>query len=299
MTPARFRWGLLLILLGTLVLLVNIEVLNHNIWGELIFYSPIVLIAIGLEKIFTRTRLEAISYLTSVLLVAGGVFLAFRSGTGGRSADFFSDADGRIQEESGLKVLNAVIKLDEENLTVRDVSKDLAEWQFKRFTRKPVIDYHRVNDSGMLMFDNRKGGMWGRIVKVDLDEKSDWYVAFSHDVPLSLDCTGDKSDVHLDFSDTPLKRLNINISDGRIFVVLGKNEPEVDLEASGQDAKFRLRVPNDVGLRILGVEDADYLKTIGLIERGKDFITEGYDTLPNKVNVKLDDRFKSLTVEFY
>jgi hypothetical protein len=275
-------------------------VLNRNIWGDLIFFSPVVLIAIGIEKIFTRSRLELISYATSVLLVAGGLFLAFRSGSGGRDNDFFSESDGRVQEKGDIKALNASINLDEENLTVQDYSEDVAEWRFKKFSRKPAIDYRSDNGTGVLTVDDRKGGgMWGKIVKVDIDEKSDWYLSFSRDIPLALVCTGDKSDVHLDLSETALRSLKINIDDGRIYVILGRNEPQVDLEATGQDANFRLRVPNDVGLRILGAEDGDYLRTIGLVERGKDFVTEGYDTLPNKVNVKLDDRFRSLTVEFY
>jgi hypothetical protein len=299
MSPARFRWGMILIFMGTLILLVNLRVLNNNIWGDLLFYSPLVLIAIGVEKIFTRTRLQLISYASSVLLIAAGLYIAFHGGVGGEKTDYFSDSDGRLQDKAGLRVLCASISLDEENLSVRNVSEDLAEWRFRKFTRKPEIDYKRISDSGVMTVGSRKGGMWGRILKVDLDDKSDWDMSFSETIPLYLDCYGDKSTVDLDLSDTPLRKLKLDISDGRIYVVLGRSEPKVDLEASGQDASFRLRVPNDAGLRIEGVEDADYLRTIGLVEHGRDFVTEGYDTLPVKVNVKLDDRFRSLTIEFY
>jgi hypothetical protein len=299
MTPARFRWGLLLIFFGVLFLLINIGTLNHNIWGDLIFYSPVILIAIGIEKIFTRTRLQMVSYASSVALVAAGMYLALNSGIGGKETDFFSDTEGRIQSEGDVQTLNAVVRLDEEDLTVQNYTDDIAEWNIKRFTRKPVVDFSKSGGQGTIRFDNRKGGMWGRIVKVDIEEKSDWYVTFSRVIPLSFDCTGDRSDVHLDFSETPLRKLKIDIADGRIYVVLGKNEPLVDIEAAGVDAKLRLRIPNDAGLRISGIDDPDYLRTIGLVERGSDFVTGGYDTQANKINVKLDDRFNSLTLEFY
>ncbi|MBI5266229.1 MAG: hypothetical protein HY851_03250 [candidate division Zixibacteria bacterium] len=299
MSPARFRWGMILIFMGTLILLVNLRVLNNNIWENLLFYSPLVLIAIGIEKIFTRSRLEFISYASSVLLISAGLYIAFQGGIGGREFDYWSDTDGRVQDTPGLRALNASINLDEQNLSIRDVTEDLAEWRFRKFTRKPTVDYSRVNDTGVIVVDCRKGGLWGGILKVDIDERNEWNMAFSQVIPLILNCSGEKSSVDLDLSDTPLRKLKLDISDGRMYVVLGKNEPQVDLEASGQDANFRLRVPNDVGLRVQGVEDADYMRTIGLIERDRDFVTEGYDTLPNKVNVKLDDRFRSLTIEFY
>ena len=84
MSPARFRWGMFLIFIGTLILLVNLRVLNNNIWGDLLFYFPLVLIAIGIEKIFTHTRFQFISYASSVLLIAVGFYIAFQGGIGGR-----------------------------------------------------------------------------------------------------------------------------------------------------------------------------------------------------------------------
>jgi hypothetical protein len=299
MSPARFRWGLLLIFFGVLFLLINMGTLNHNIWGDLLYFSPFLLIAIGIEKIFTRSRLELISYASSVLLVGGGLFLAFNSGYGGKEADFFSDAQGRIESTGDVQTLNAVVHLDEEDLTVSDYTDDLAEWSVEKFTRKPQVDFNKGDGNATISFDNKKGGMWGRVIHIDPDGDNIWYLAFSREIPLFLDCTGDRSDVHLDFSETPLRRLKVDIADGRIYVVIGKSEPNVELEASGVDTKLRLRVPNDAGLRIRGIDDPDYLRTIGLVESGGDFVTEGYDTMTNKINVKLDDRFNSLTLEFY
>lgn len=299
MSPARFRWGLLLIFFGVLFLLINMGTLNHNIWGDLLYFSPFLLIAIGIEKIFTRSRLELISYASSVLLVAGGLILAFTSGSGGRDTDFFSEVDGRIEAQGDIQTLNAVIRLNEEDLTVSDYTDEVAEWSVEKFTRKPQVDFNKGDGNATLNFENKKGGMWGRVLHIDPDGENIWYLAFSRQIPLFLDCTGDRSDVHLDFSETPLRRLKVDIADGRIYVVIGKSEPNVEFEATGVDAKLRLRVPNDAGLRIRGIDDPEYLRTIGLVESNGDFVTEGYDSMTNKINVKLDDRFNSLTLEFY
>lgn len=299
MSPARFRWGMLLIFFGSLFLLINMGTLNRNVWGELLFYSPVILIAIGIEKIFTKTKMELVSYASSVALVAAGLYLSFNAGRGGKDTDFFSDAEGQIDVKASVQAIDAVVRLDEEDLTVQDNTDNLAEWSARAFTRKPVVDYSEHDGIAKIEFDSKKGGTWGRIIRVDIDERQDWNLAFSRDIPLNLDCSGDHSDVHLDFSQTPLRSLKIDVADGRIHIVVGKNEPDVEIEASGLDSRFRLRVPNDAGLRIRGIDDADYLRTIGLVEHGGDFVTEGFDSMPNKINVKLDDRFNSLTLEFY
>ncbi len=75
MSPARFRWGLFLVLLGTLLLLRNSDVLNDNFWSDLLIYLPVILIAVGIEKIFAKSRVKVISYLTSVFLFLGAFYM--------------------------------------------------------------------------------------------------------------------------------------------------------------------------------------------------------------------------------
>ena len=57
MSPARFRWGAILIQIGILWLLKNFDVITTDFWEDLLLYFPIILIAVGVEKIFTKSRL--------------------------------------------------------------------------------------------------------------------------------------------------------------------------------------------------------------------------------------------------
>ena len=49
MTPARFRWGSLLVLVGVILLLRNLDVITNSFWTDFLIYFPILLIAIGIQ----------------------------------------------------------------------------------------------------------------------------------------------------------------------------------------------------------------------------------------------------------
>ena len=99
MTPARFRWGLLFILVGTLMLLVEADVLNLNFVIELAYLFPFLLIAIGIEKIFSKTKLKAISYLSSVVLVAGALWVAFEGSSYSSNHSFLKSGSIKWQAD--------------------------------------------------------------------------------------------------------------------------------------------------------------------------------------------------------
>lgn len=301
MTPARFRWGLFLILMGVLLLLRNFDVLNDNFWIDLLILFPVVLIAVGIEKIFSRTRLRVISYLTSVALFVGGLAIAFNSGHGGESTSFFSTTTYRQEGDPGVHFMRAVIDVDESDLTIRDSGNDLVYAKFDRFTRKPEIDFVRQDSAASLEMVGRGGGVFGGAVKIESDESPDWFVQFSGTTPLELNCTGHQSDLHLNLSTTPLRMLKIDADESTVYLKVGDLLPLVTVTVGGDDTELRLRVPKTVGLKVRGEDYREYLDKVGMIEAdsGAGFVTAGYDTTGNKVDVDVDDRLNSFSIDFF
>ncbi len=299
MTPARFRWGLFLVLLGTLFLLRNMEVLNDNFWTDLLIYFPIVLIGVGIEKIFAKSKLQIISYLTSVFLFFGAMYVAFAGSAGGIAGSFFSRTIFEKEHNPSIRTLHAILGLDEIDLTIRDSGDELIYGRFDKFTHKPKIEYEVVEDEARVTFTSRSKSLLGGAIKIQTGDPQDWYVRFSKDVPLELECSGNSSDLHLNFSTTPLRNLELDTYDATIYLKLGDLEPSVKVDISGEDSKLRLRVPDNVGLMVIGEEYRSYLERIGLVERDGDFVNEGYDSLSQKIEVNLDDRLESLAIDFF
>ena len=299
MTPARFRWGVLLITIGLLFLLRNVGVFNDDFWIELLIYFPLVIIAIGVEKIFTRTKLQAISYGTSVFLLVGGLGIAFYYSGDGARASFFSEMDYTVDDDPSARFINAEVDLGNTDLTIRDSGRDLLFAEFDRFTRKPRVKHETRGDTAYIECGSRVTDHLGGIIEIDSDDPQDWYMRFSESVPLGLRCKGEEADIHMNLSTTPLRSLDLDTRDATVYLKLGEMEPFVKVVIRGEDSRVRLRVPEKMGLRVRGEEFDALLMSMGLTRDGLDFVTEGYDSLVTKLDLELDDRLSSFSIDFF
>ncbi len=299
MTPARLRWGLLFIMFGVLVLLDKMDVISGDVWLDIITLFPLLLIAIGIEKIFTRSRLEFISYAAPVLLVVVVIYVAVDRGHSSSGAGFFESQVIRQEADPNLEVIQAVLRLGDGDLTVRDATDDLFYGRFRQYSYKPRYNYDVHGSRAKIELLNRSGRIWGGLVHINTNEPDDWYLSFSKFIPLELECYGDDADIHLNLSTTPLRMLRLEADDAEIYLKLGNVEPEVQVEVSGYDSNLRLRVPHESGLRVKGVDDDVYLHEVGLTEQDDGFVNEGFDSLNQRIEVDLDDRFRSLSIDYY
>jgi len=299
MTPARFRWGILFILIGVLILLSRTDVLNNNFWIDFLSLIPFLLIAIGIEKIFTRTRFEAISYLSSILLLVGGIWVAVSGSRYGTNASFFESETITQEVEPSVELLEAVLHLGDGDLTIRDATDDLVYARFREFSDKPKYTYSVQDNTARVDLDSRNRRGLGPFIHIDTDQPEDWRLQFSRVIPLVLKCEGSESSIHLNLSTTPLRELDLDADESSIYIKLGNLEPQIKVAVRGRDSELRLRIPGESGLRVIGFEDAGYLQEVGLSSQNGSFVTEGFDSLSNRIEVELDDRFQSLSIDYY
>ncbi len=300
MTPARFRWGVLFILIGSLVLLQKTDVVSGSFWFGLISLFPFLLIAIGVEKIFTNTRFQMISYASSVILVLGGLYIAFSESKLGVDASYWDKTSIVQDADPAVNIIDARVVLADGDLTIRDATSDLLNATFMEYTHKPKYSYKNEGGRAIVEFVNQPRQLFGGIVKIENgEEEDDWRLKFSEAVPLILKCTGENSDIHLNLAQTPLRELSLDADDADVYVKLGNVEPNVKVSIAGLDTKLLLRVPKKSGLRVFGFEDSDYLYEVGLVEQEGAFVTEGYDSLSNRIEVDLGNRFRSLRIDYY
>lgn len=299
MTPARLRWGLLLVQIGALILLVNLKVINYNFVPLLLSAIPFFLILIGIEKIFTRSRAEMISYLSVGVMFFWGIYIAFE-GTGEPDyGSFFHRTDYHQKHDSSIKELHARLRIGDGDLTVRDVTDDLFYARFAQFTSKPRIRYDTENQIGKLRLQKRSHALWGDVIHVDVDDRDDWTLYFSKTIPLDLECYGKDSDVHLNLATTPLKKLKLDTDDSQVYLKIGEIEPFVSLELRGNHSDLRLRLPADASVRIKADEFATYLERIGFVKDNGLFKTDDSDSITSRIEIELDRRLDNLKIEFY
>ena len=301
MTPARFRWGMILIQIGILILLRNADIINDDNITALLVFFPIVLIAIGIEKIFTKSKVQFISYLSTIGLFAAGFIIAFTHGGVDFNGDFFSDSYYQEDVKPGMKKIKAVLNLDRTDLTIRDAGDDLIFCEFNEFTRKPKIESFVDEDSiARIDLTARENSFLGGAVQIHNESAQDWYIQFSDELPLDLECIGYEDDIHLNLATSCLERLKIDADNASIYLKIADNEPYVKVIINGEESSLRLRIPNKIGLKIFGVDYKTYFKKIGLFESDDgSFVNEHYENAEKIIEIELDEQLDSFSLDYF
>jgi len=301
MSPARFRWGIILIQLGILILLANLDVINYNWLFEAVVFIAVLLIFIGIEKIFTKTRLQFVSYLTSVGILVVGFAIAYQSSVGGSATCFWSETTYRQEFDPSVNRIEAVLNCDDVGLTIRDVGDDLIYARFDQYTDKPKTLYSVSEGVAKVEMTHRQSSFFDGAIRIDTDKPRDWYMRFSDRVPIKLECYGEDSDIHLNLSTSKLDGLRLAADNASMYVKLGVLVPRVKVSISGDDASLKLRVPEEAGIKIVGEDYRSYLvDQLGMVEdESGAFVNEGFDTLETQIEVDLDYRLKSFVLDYF
>lgn len=299
MTPSRFRWGMLLVLLGLWLLGYNLGYFTDSMWDSLTIFIPVALIAIGVEKIFTKSLLQFISYLSTIALFFTGLLLAFGASLGSGNTSLFGDTTYFQRDDPDVERVRADLDLKHTSLTIRDSGDDLVWAYFERYTRTPQIDFEIIRNEANITMASKEHSYLGGAVKIKSDEPQEWRLRFSDRLPVTLRCNAEDSDLHLNFATTRLRELSLDIQDTRVYLKLGDNQPESKVQIRGSDGTLQLRIPETVGIHVQGDTYRDLLQHLGMTRTSFGYSTPGYDTLSSKVELELDPDLGSVSIDVF
>ena len=141
MTPARLRWGLILIALGVLIIMCNTGRLDWDYWLELATWWPVLLIAIGIEKIFQNSRMKFISFLSPIILVGTmGIVAMNYTGSEFRSDSIFDTKRWSWDVDEAPSRMLVDISHGRNDVMINHSQSYLATGRFGVFSRNPRID---------------------------------------------------------------------------------------------------------------------------------------------------------------
>ncbi len=301
MTPARFRWGMFLIQVGILILLQNNNLIGDTAWEGLIVLFPVVLIAVGIEKIFTKSKVQFISYLTTIALFFGGFAIAYNaSGIDYQDENYFTESIYQEDANPDVRLVKATLNLDYNDLKIRDSGEELVFAEFDEFTRKPKIKSIVEDNIAIVDFEaQQKSTFLGGHIIVHDEDVSEWNVKFSEDLPLELECIGFDNTLHLNFLTSRLQKLILDTKNTSIRLNIGANEPYVQVIIKGDDSKLRLRVPEKIGMKLIG-NDTSFFNQIGFTESDDgSYINANYNEAEKKIDIELDDRLISFSLDYF
>ncbi|MGA2846668.1 MAG: toast rack family protein [Candidatus Acidiferrales bacterium] len=270
--------ALFLIGLGVFFLLMNL-LPNFDPWTTLFRYWPIVLILLGLGKIWDAHRMQQNpstgdggSSGTVVALLVFLAILAFALMVGRRGSGA-TVHDAQAIELQGAKSVNAEISMPAGELILTGGSSRLldADFNYRAVEGKPRVDYSVSGGKGQLdVTQNEKHIHLG-------GRRNDWTLRFGNSIPLDLkvELGAGKSDLNL--ADVNVTHLEVNMGVGRMNLDLrGERKEDLQVDIQGGVGSAEIRLPKNVGVHVNASGGIGSVNAHGLEREGSSYVNGVY-----------------------
>lgn len=301
MNPARFRWGILLIIIGGLLILNNLDILDWWVWEDIVALWPLILIAIGVEKIFAKSRWEFIAYLAPVALAVAVFWVAFSgfsmSGNFDRSDDSYRY---QLDAEDGVACLDVTVETEGADINVTGAASGMFRGQFRLDRSRPDIDYE-VKDSTARITISEAEDLSRWLHSRKRHSSGNWDLRFTETLPLTLNLKSDRGRIDVNSRQLPLGEIVVESSDGVTSILIGKLRDIVKVTFDGEGAEYILQIPPASGLRIgeAGDQFEGLFEALDMIRKDGYYISNGYDTLSPKIELQVSPNISQLTINRY
>lgn len=304
-----FFWPILLISLGVLFLLSNLEILPWSTWNVLWRFWPVLLIAIGIDVLIGQ-RSPAGAVISAVLILAligGAVGLAVFADQIPLFSDYTQpDEWQNIQLEEPLgDYRSASVIIDWTSLPGRlealEGSSSLLEADLV-YRGELVFDVDQQDDRAVVKLDTRDSWTGFRF-PASPGPGASWDVSLSPELPLYLTLDSGSGSCQFDLTGLQIANLVVDSGSGSIALQLpgGLSYPAVIDSGSGS---VRIEIPADTGLRLTldsgsgAFRPGDRLLLVSGERRGDGvWETEGYPGAEHQIELKIDQGSGSVTIQ--
>lgn len=292
---SKIRNGVILIVIGVIFLLHTLDVIFIGFWDIMWDVWPVLLIAIGIEKIFGATKtLRPLAYLSPVLILmvlAWAVVADSGRSEWGSYDDWSSDSRSEIYEwseegSSSTELLDLTVEKARGRLVVRNGAGEgnLLDGRLRYWGRRPKVE--SVEDASVLevrIADRDRGRHEG-------NGRDVWVLRLADDVPIRMSIDGGAARMRLDFTAIQLQDLTLDAGAVDIDLTFGSLVPVVKCAIECAVAALDITVPASAGVSIEreSVFSGFSARGLTLIERGSMLVTPDFDKQP--VQIKLDIR---------
>lgn len=307
MKVSSIRWGVIWIGVGLFFLAINFELLDSLAFPRLFSLWPVLLVAIGVELIFRRSRLYFLALL-SPLIIAGAFVVAasargqwgwhaeeFWRGWGWRYGDKKTDL---VEIPADENVRSIVLRLDggQGTISLAPSSGSIFRSRTEYYRRGPWVK-HSVSDSvEAIEFINREKPRFAFLGLRTPAMQNDFEIADY--LPLKATITTNEYEPNLDFTRLRLTSANLNLKAMRTSIELGGLSDSVDISISGRSLQINLSLPRGFALAVVGDRERlkHILKDLDLQEGADGYYTPEYDSASRRLRLVVDADVKSLSI---
>lgn len=292
---APLVFPIILITLGCLFLYANWRP-AFDPWPIVATYWPLILIFIGLGKIYDNTRRSrdpnappghslgtTIGTFAFVLVL---FFLLWHGRSFARRHGFSAELKHTTQtvDLQGAKSAHARLEMGAGQLTINGGENHLlnADFNYSDSYDEPKVDYRVESGVGQLDITQDSSSVHlGR-------SHNEWNLRFGKDIPLELKVDMGAGQGNLHFRDVPLTRLDLNIGAGQMDVDLtGDRKTDLIADIEGGVGQANIRLPKNVGVMASASGGIGSVDVHGLRRDGDSYVNEAYGKTPATIRLKV------------
>lgn len=287
---------IVLIVVGVLFLVAKYSP-GFDPWYVLRTYWPLILIFLGLAKIFDSARASragisnsgawsAAATIGSIAFIVVLIVLLFHTRGFSHNRHFSSIMrhESQAVELQAATSLNASVQSPSGILTVSGGSNRTldADFNFAESFGAPVVDYHVVSGVGQLsVTQNHDEPHFGI-------SRNDWSLRFNESTPLNLKIDVGAGEGRLHLRDIPITQLYLNMGAGKVMVDLtGDRKKDVDADLEGGVGEATVRLPRSIGVIAHASGGIGNISAADFTKQGDEYTNAAYGKTPVTIRLKV------------
>ncbi len=294
MRISSFVVGLLLVLAGVVALMNSLGLGSWELARQVFRFWPVLLIVIGISLFWDGRIPRWLALLLVIFVSAGVVFVGLSAFPGDHYPGVRTDVS--VDRSAYPALMSGEVRTQFGGGRLQ-ISPARESWFAGHFSGpQRVVPSYGV-EQGRLNVDLRQRGSFVHMG----GGTNRWDLQLSPDIPWDVSLEAGAVDGRLDFLGIPLERLKVQFGAGDITLDLGDNGDAAEIQVSSGASNLKIRVPEDVGLR-LQVKGA--LARTNLQEHRFPIIDEhytspNYDTADARLDIRIDMAVGNFELERY
>ncbi len=284
----------LLIGLGVIFLLNNLDITTVSVWDVLIHLWPVILIAIGLDILIGRRSVWGSLLVLALILIVfvGGILLiGVQDGTALTGEEITQPLGGVTKAEISMNPAIGLIRVG----SLDPASSDLVQGTIRLMSGEDLsrdFDSDRVpprltlNSSGRTFFPVIGG--WG--------DEATWDLGFNPKVALKMDLSLGVGKIEVDLTGLDMTAVEVNLGLGKTIVTL-PDEGRLTVTISGAIGETYVVIPQGMAVRFhvstgLGTSSLPS----GYTRQGDAYISPGYESAEDRVEMNINQAIGLITL---
>ncbi|MGI5921164.1 MAG: LiaI-LiaF-like domain-containing protein [Syntrophomonadaceae bacterium] len=283
MRLGTFFTGLLLILAGVVLFLINCGYGSWTVLYELSKWWPLILIVIGLSMFGGGKIPYWLACLLIILSVGAVGFFTIQAGNGSYRGSTESALSLTRQQYPFVNRCHLDIDYLGGSLSVKPGGNDLLKADFGQ---KPIVNHLTRGRDTLRVNLSQPDYSW--LPRFNASNR--WQLWLSPELAWILDIEAAALNGHIDLSGIPLTQLDLNMGAGDMDLILGYNGTRSNVKIEAGAGDLNLHFPQETGVSITwdGALTSNNLDKLGWYKTGNRYTSPNYQQATAKIDCEIE-----------